>query len=133
MPGSLGLERRRGLVGGIRADRPAVSAANMAGPADEERREREREARGIQFRFAGLAFEFGAGVAGCVLLGYWIDRTFGTANKGVIAGALIGCVGGMYHLTTQAIRVQRRLQRLSQSKGPAADGDRNDDRTKPGD
>jgi F0F1-type ATP synthase assembly protein I len=61
----------------------------------------------LQFRVAGLGLEFGAGIAGCVLFGYWVDRAFGTANKGVIIGAIVGCVGGMYHLITRAMRLQR--------------------------
>ena len=73
---------------------------------DEPGRADER-LRSLQFRVAGLGLEFGAGIAGCVLFGYWVDRTFGTGSKGVIIGAIVGCVGGMYHLITRAMRLQR--------------------------
>jgi F0F1-type ATP synthase assembly protein I len=90
--------------------------------ASEEQRQR---ARGRQFRFASLGLEFGAGIAGCTLLGYWIDRTFGTGHIGLLAGALIGCVGGMYHLVTQAIRLQKLAEqdaRRQRAEEPHAGG-----------
>lgn len=77
------------------------------GPGDERP---DGRARSEQFRYASLAFEFGAGIAGCVLLGFWIDYSFGTGHIGVIVGALLGCVGGMYHLITQATRIERRMR-----------------------
>ena len=55
-----------------------------------------------------MAFELGGGIAGCTLLGWWIDRTFGTGHKAVIVCAVLGCVGGMYHLISQAFLIQRR-------------------------
>ena len=48
-------------------------------PTDGPERTDERQ-RSLQFRVAGLGLEFGAGIAGCVLFGYWVDRTFGTAE-----------------------------------------------------
>jgi F0F1-type ATP synthase assembly protein I len=55
-----------------------------------------------------MEFEFAAGVVGCTLIGWWVDRTFGTGNKGIVTGAIVGCVGGMYHLIRRAFALQRR-------------------------
>jgi ATP synthase protein I len=53
-------------------------------------------------RLAGVGIEFAAAVAGLTLLGYWIDRRFGSAPWGVLIGAAIGLVGGTYNLIRQA-------------------------------
>ena len=62
------------------------------------------------FRVVGAGLELGGGIIGCVLLGYWIDHAFGTGNRGVLIGAIVGCVGGMYRLIMQALRWQRESQ-----------------------
>ncbi len=49
-------------------------------------------------RFWGIGVELAAAVAGLTFLGYWIDRHFGTSPWGILAGAAIGLVGGMYNL-----------------------------------
>jgi len=54
-------------------------------------------------RFAGLGMELAASVAVLTLLGWWVDRHFGSAPWGVLTGALIGIVGGMYNLVRQAL------------------------------
>lgn len=53
-------------------------------------------------RLAGVGLEFAAAVAGLTLLGYWIDRRFGSAPWGVLIGAAIGLIGGTYNLIRQA-------------------------------
>ena len=49
-------------------------------------------------RLAGLGFELAAAVAGFVLLGYWIGGYFGNARLGIVIGAVLGLIGGMYNL-----------------------------------
>lgn len=114
MPNPLESGPRRGAVGDVTAlNRSAALGAHDEGgarvPADEPERSDQRQ-RNLQFRLAGVGLEFGAGIAGCVLFGYWADRTFGTANKGVIIGAIVGCVGGMYHLVTRAMNLQKKAE-----------------------
>lgn len=50
---------------------------------------------------AGIGFELVAAVAGFTLIGYGWDRYFGTAPWGLLIGALLGGVGGMYNLIRQ--------------------------------
>src|SRR5262245_33372223 len=90
-------------------------------PTDGPERADQRQ-QSLQWRVAGLGLEFGAGIAGCVLFGYWVDRTFGTANKGVIIGAIVGCVGGMYHLITRAIRLQQATELERRRPGSLQNG-----------
>ena len=54
-------------------------------------------------RFYGIGIEFAAAVAGLTLLGYWIDRHFGTDPKGLLICAGLGLVGGMYNLIRSSL------------------------------
>lgn len=58
-------------------------------------------------RYAGLGFELVASVLVLTLLGWWVDRHFGSAPWGVLSGALIGLIGGMYNLVRQALESVR--------------------------
>ena len=49
-------------------------------------------------RLAGLGFELAAAVAGFVLFGYWIGGYFDHAELGIVIGAVLGLIGGMYNL-----------------------------------
>jgi F0F1-type ATP synthase assembly protein I len=58
-------------------------------------------------RLAGAGIQFAAVLVGCVFLGQWMDRRFGTDPIGVFVGAALGAVGGMTALYRQLMRVQR--------------------------
>jgi F0F1-type ATP synthase assembly protein I len=47
---------------------------------------------------AGLGFEFAAAVAGFAFFGYWIGNHYGRAELGILIGAVLGLIGGMYNL-----------------------------------
>lgn len=68
-------------------------------------------------RLAGLGFEFAAAVAGFTLLGYWVGKYFGNAALGIVIGAALGLIGGMYNL----------LRATLAASGGAADRERNSD------
>ena len=54
-------------------------------------------------RLAGVGVELAATVGVAFLLGYWIDRKFGTDPWGEIILAAVGIVGGLYNLVRQAV------------------------------
>jgi ATP synthase protein I len=54
-------------------------------------------------RYLALGTEFAAAVLGLTLLGWWIDRHFGTTPWAEIIGAVVGLVGGMYNLLREAL------------------------------
>ena len=54
-------------------------------------------------RLAGLGFELAAAVAGFVLVGYWIGNHYGKAELGIVIGAVLGLIGGMYNLIRATI------------------------------
>jgi F0F1-type ATP synthase assembly protein I len=55
-------------------------------------------------RLANAGFELAAAIGGFVLLGYWVDRHQGTGPWGVLVGALLGLVGGLYNLIRASLR-----------------------------
>ena len=59
-------------------------------------------------RYAGLGIEFAAAVAGLTLVGYWVDRHFGSSPWGVLTGAAIGLIGGTYNMIREALSAGRR-------------------------
>ena len=52
--------------------------------------------------------ELAAGIAGFTLIGYWVDQKFGTGSVGVITGAIVGSVGGLYVFIRRAIQMAPR-------------------------
>lgn len=58
-------------------------------------------------RLANAGFELAAAIGGFVLVGYWVDRHFGVGPWGVLTGALLGLVGGMYNLVKGALVASR--------------------------
>jgi F0F1-type ATP synthase assembly protein I len=55
-------------------------------------------------RLSGIGIELVGAVAGFTLVGYWIDRHFGTGRWGLLIGLVLGLVGGMYNLIRQSLR-----------------------------
>jgi F0F1-type ATP synthase assembly protein I len=68
--------------------------------ADDDRR------KGL--RLAGIGMELAAAVLGLTLVGYWVDRHFGTAPWAVVIGAVVGLLGGMYNFLRQALGAVKR-------------------------
>ncbi|MCK6486327.1 MAG: AtpZ/AtpI family protein [Phycisphaerae bacterium] len=73
-----------------------------------------------------MGSEFAGAVCGLTLLGYWIDRHYGTGIKATLIGAAIGVVGGMYNFIRQALALARESEREYRN---AHAGKRDDDGT----
>ena len=58
-------------------------------------------------KLAGIGFELAAAVAGFTFFGYLWDRHFGTRPWGLLIGALLGLIGGMYNLIRQTLAASR--------------------------
>jgi ATP synthase protein I len=74
------------------------------------------------FRYLALGTEFAAAVVGLTLLGYWIDRHFGSSPWGVLGGALIGLVGGMFNLVREALGAVRAMGKGGDNDPRGRDG-----------
>jgi F0F1-type ATP synthase assembly protein I len=80
------------------------------------------------WRFASVGFELAGAVAGLSLIGYWVDTKFNSSPWGILTGAALGIVGGLYNVVRisllDAIGATRK-------RGPRSDkdaGGRDDDR-----
>ncbi|HEY7213524.1 MAG TPA: AtpZ/AtpI family protein [Thermoanaerobaculia bacterium] len=66
----------------------------------------EPTSRSSWAKLSGIGVELVAAVAGFTLVGYAWDRHFGT-RWGVLIGALLGLVGGMYNVIRQSLAAVR--------------------------
>lgn len=79
----------------------------------------DRKAPTSMARLSGIGFELVAAVGGFILVGYWWDRHFETSPWGLIIGAALGLIGGMYNLIRQSLLASR------EAAGPQnTDGDK---------
>ena len=86
---------------------------------DEQQR---AEARQTLKRYAGMGFNLVGAVLGFMAIGWLVDRGFGTRPTGVIVGAVLGVVGGMYNLIREALALSRAMERLdARSRDTQAD------------
>ena len=58
-------------------------------------------------RHSGIGLELAGAVAGFALLGYWVDRRFGTQPWGSIGGVVLGLIGGLYNLVRESLQAVR--------------------------
>jgi F0F1-type ATP synthase assembly protein I len=58
-------------------------------------------------RFTSMGFELAAAIIGLTLVGYWVDHHFQTLPVGVLVGAGLGIVGGLYNFIRAAQRMSR--------------------------
>ena len=52
---------------------------------------------------AGIGLEMAGAVAGFALVGYWIDRHFGSKPWGLVIGVALGLVGGLYNMVKESL------------------------------
>jgi len=71
------------------------------------RDEQQRASRRPPMALAGLGFELLAAVAGFAFVGFWIDRHYETEPWGLLIGALLGIIGGIYNFIRSATRAIR--------------------------
>ena len=80
---------------------------------------RNKKDRPGWLRLAGSGFELTAAVVGFAAVGFWLGRYFGNANLGLMIGAILGIVGGLYNLIRASLVVSRdsnQSQRSNQDK-----------------
>ena len=61
-------------------------------------------------RYSGVGLELAGATAGLALVGYWIDRKFGTSPWGILGGVTIGIVGGLYNLIRESMAAIRQAE-----------------------
>jgi F0F1-type ATP synthase assembly protein I len=81
-------------------------------------------------RHSGVGLELAGVLAGFTLIGYWIDSRYATEPWGVIAGVVLGMVGGLYNLVKQSLQAAREARVDDQHRG--ADAALEEDASQPG-
>jgi F0F1-type ATP synthase assembly protein I len=61
-------------------------------------------------RFSGVGLELAAATAVLALIGHWVDGHYGTQPWGIVAGVVVGLVGGLYNLIRQSLAAVRDAQ-----------------------
>jgi F0F1-type ATP synthase assembly protein I len=84
----------------------------------QRRNSSDYRARRVLLRFATAGSELAAAVIGLTLLGWWFDRGFNTSPVGLLAGAGLGIVGGMYNFLRDAWRFRQEDDAKDQDKRP---------------
>ncbi len=72
-------------------------------------------------RFSGMGIEFAAAVVGFTLVGLWIDRSYDCGPWGVLIGAVLGLIGGMYNLIRQSLVAMKMAERDDRESGSRND------------
>jgi F0F1-type ATP synthase assembly protein I len=58
-------------------------------------------------KLSSIGFELVAAVGGFIFVGYLWDRHFGSSPWGLLTGAVLGLIGGMYNLIRQSLLATR--------------------------
>jgi F0F1-type ATP synthase assembly protein I len=86
----------------------------MVEERNDPRRLKDPRDRQPWMRLAGSGVELAAAVGGFALLGYWIDRHYGSSPRGLLIGALLGLVGGFYNLIKASLSASREARKQDQ-------------------
>ena len=77
-----------------------------------------------KFRLAGMGLELAGAVIGGCVIGWYIDRQFEIEQQyGLLTGATIGIVGGMYNLVRQSLNTIKNEQKHREEPTDAMDRD----------
>lgn len=65
---------------------------------------------------AGQGFELTAAVVGFGAVGYWVGHYYGNARVGLLIGAILGILGGLYNLIRAYLRALSRQSQVKQKE-----------------
>lgn len=79
-------------------------------------------------RLAGSGIELAAAVGGFAVVGHLVDRFRGSHPKGLLIGAVLGLVGGMYNLIKASLSASREARAEDQERQAEHDAEAEKDR-----
>ncbi|MFA5863700.1 MAG: AtpZ/AtpI family protein [Phycisphaerae bacterium] len=62
---------------------------------------------GESWKYAGVGFEVSGSVGLFCLIGYFVDRHWGTYPMGILIGAIVGIIVGLYLLIKESLTMNR--------------------------
>ena len=68
-------------------------------------------------KYSGAGLELAGATAGLALIGYWIDRRYGTTPWGILVGVVIGIGGGLYNLVKVSMAAMREAEDDDEKRG----------------
>ncbi len=78
-----------------------------AAPSPPQVPPRDAKSASTLWRLSGIGFELAAAILGATLVGWLLDRWFGTSPMWTFIGAGIGIIGGGYNFIRSAMRMNR--------------------------
>ena len=84
----------------------------------------KRPDRPSWLRYSGIGVEFASALLVFSLIGYWVDRHWGTGPWGLLIGAGLGLIGGTYNLIRKSLaafqdeETARQQRKRDRSAGP---------------
>ena len=85
-----------------------------------DRRDRKDDRPWI--RLGGVGIELAAAVGGFAVVGHLIDRFKGSHPKGLLIGAVLGLIGGMYNLIKASLAASREAREDDRERAEEKDG-----------
>ncbi len=127
----------RPVLGGPAGRRPRSGEGNrrVSVSAPQHDNEAGEGTRRVMMRYAGMGFELAAAIIGLTLLGLWFDYHFKTAPAGVLVGAGIGIVGGLFNFIKAALRLsasEAAARQREKERGLRTERDQEGERDEPG-
>jgi len=77
-------------------------------PDNQDQSDDAQLSRTELWRLSAMGTEFVAAIAGMLLLGFLLDRWWGTTPVLTIIGSVVGLLGGSYNLIRQAINAGKK-------------------------
>jgi F0F1-type ATP synthase assembly protein I len=91
----------------LRRDAEALRQTKQSGQSDEAvRRSEIKGGTHAYIRYTGIGLQFMLMIVLPLGLGYWLDKQFGTLPWLMVAGALLGSVGGMVWVVKSVFRME---------------------------
>jgi F0F1-type ATP synthase assembly protein I len=101
----------------LKVEAERVRQTHQSGVSDEDvRRSSIKQGTHAYIRYTGIGLQFALMIVLPLGLGYWLDKQFNTLPWLMVAGALLGSVGGMVWVVKSVFRMENRAESRDEEK-----------------